>query len=306
MIPEVLTMNALKPTRIRRLICALMVAVMLATSFSTVPVLYAPTVSAASTKKIKLSETNLTLYNGEGYQLTVSGTKAAVKWSSSNKRVATVKDGFITTKSTGSSVIVAKVSGKKLKCKLTVKPLLSTNVTSLTLMEGGKKAIKITFFYSGNVKYELQNSSIATCQWGGSWDGDVTKLYVIARHPGVTNLILTNTASNDKVNIKIRVKSKEAALSPSQNDATVEEGKSMIMTVLAREYGDLSCSVADSSVVSADIRLAYSYDQFRLTLTGKSPGSTTVTVKNDSTGSKITIPVTVPGREIDSLTHIAE
>lgn len=73
-------------------------------------------------KKIKLSKTKATLTVGKTLQLRVKGTKAKVTWTSSKKSVARVsKKGKVIAKKPGNAKIIAKVSKKKLTCKLTVK-----------------------------------------------------------------------------------------------------------------------------------------------------------------------------------------
>lgn len=72
--------------------------------------------------KVKLSATSKTLEVGKSTTLKVTGTKKKVKWSSSNKKVATVtQKGKVTAKKVGTSTIKAKVSGKTYKCKVSVK-----------------------------------------------------------------------------------------------------------------------------------------------------------------------------------------
>ena len=76
-------------------------------------------VNAATTK---LSKSKLSLIIGQETKLKVQGTKANVKWSSSDKKIATVsKTGKVTAKGYGSTVITAKVGSKKYKCKIDVK-----------------------------------------------------------------------------------------------------------------------------------------------------------------------------------------
>ena len=71
---------------------------------------------------IKLNKKKVTLYVGKTTVLKVKGTKNKVKWSSSRKKVASVnKKGKVTAKRKGKTTIQAKVSGKTLKCKVTVK-----------------------------------------------------------------------------------------------------------------------------------------------------------------------------------------
>ena len=62
-----------------------------------------------------------TAYVGDSFKLKVTGTRKKPKWSSSNKKVATVnKKGIVRAKKAGKATITAKVNGKKLKCFLTV------------------------------------------------------------------------------------------------------------------------------------------------------------------------------------------
>ena len=80
----------------------------------------------ASTPKI--NKTKATIYIGETAKLKVIGTKAKVKWSSSNKKIATVnKKGVVKGLKVGSSTIIANVDNKKYKCKITVKKRELTN-----------------------------------------------------------------------------------------------------------------------------------------------------------------------------------
>lgn len=77
---------------------------------------------------IKLSKSSLNLYVGKSATLKVRGVKSRVKWSSSNKSVATVTSkGKVTAKKAGSTTIKAKVGKKTLKCKVTVKEKENTN-----------------------------------------------------------------------------------------------------------------------------------------------------------------------------------
>ena len=78
----------------------------------------APVVAKAA-KKIKLNKKKVNLVKGKTVKLKVKGTKKKVTWKSSKKKVATVNKRGKVTK--GTATITAKVAGKKLKCKVTVK-----------------------------------------------------------------------------------------------------------------------------------------------------------------------------------------
>lgn len=91
-----------------------------------IPFAGAENVQAA--QKVKLNYTKKTIYEGDSFQLKVKGTKKKVKWSTSNKKVATVSSkGVVKGKSGGSDrrtcKITAAVGGKKYSCKVTVRAL---------------------------------------------------------------------------------------------------------------------------------------------------------------------------------------
>ena len=73
----------------------------------------------------KISKSSISLEKGKSYDLSVTGTASAPKWSTSNKKVATIKKVSarkyrVTAKSSGTATIKAKVNGKTLKCKVSV------------------------------------------------------------------------------------------------------------------------------------------------------------------------------------------
>ena len=81
-----------------------------------------PTINVSAAKKVKLNKTKATIYVGKTVTLKLKNNKAKVKWSSSNKKVATVsKKGKVKGKKAGKATITAKVGKKKYKCKITVK-----------------------------------------------------------------------------------------------------------------------------------------------------------------------------------------
>lgn len=70
----------------------------------------------------KLNKKKVTIKKGKTVKLKVLNTKKRVKWSSTKKSVASVnKKGVVKGKKTGKATIIAKVKGKKYKCKVTVK-----------------------------------------------------------------------------------------------------------------------------------------------------------------------------------------
>lgn len=97
---------------------------------------------------VKLNATKKTMYVGEKTALKVTGTKSKVKWSTSNKKVATVtQKGKVTAKAEGSTTVKAKVGKKNLSCKITVKSKFSaseaTKNISCTLQDTGRGVVAI-------------------------------------------------------------------------------------------------------------------------------------------------------------------
>lgn len=72
--------------------------------------------------KPKLNKKKVTLKVGKAVKLKLKNAKGKIKWSSSNKSVATVsKKGKVKAKKAGSAKITAKSAGKKYICRVTVK-----------------------------------------------------------------------------------------------------------------------------------------------------------------------------------------
>lgn len=79
-----------------------------------------PAVSEAA--KVKINKKKVVLEEGGTVKLKITGTKKRVKWTSGNKKVATVNSkGKVKAKKEGKATIQAKVGKKKYSCKIIVK-----------------------------------------------------------------------------------------------------------------------------------------------------------------------------------------
>lgn len=125
---------------------------------------------AVKVTKVKLSKTSVVLKPKQSTTLkvTISPSKATNKslvWSSSNKKVATVKDGKITAKSVGTATITVKAndgSNKKATCKITVADI-KLNKTKATLKKGKSLSLKATVSgKSKKVTWKSSNTKIVT------------------------------------------------------------------------------------------------------------------------------------------------
>lgn len=96
---------------------------------------------------LKLNATDITITENITKKLKIFGTKAKVKWTSNNKRIATVStDGAVKGIKKGTTYINAKVGKKTLKCKVTVKEKeipLSNQKISYELKDTGKGVVAI-------------------------------------------------------------------------------------------------------------------------------------------------------------------
>lgn len=126
---------------------------------------------------VKINKNKVTLTVGKSISLKVKGTTKKAKWSSSKKSVATVgaKTGKVTAKKAGTATITAKISGKKYRCKVTVKPketekagsknnpLSAYDKYTFDYYEEGKKRGKISLqllsYISGDEAAELAKNN---------------------------------------------------------------------------------------------------------------------------------------------------
>ncbi len=154
-----------------------------------------PIIEVQAKAKVKLNVTKKTIDKGKTYTLKVSGTSKKVKWSSSNKSVATVSSkGKVTAKKAGTATISAKVDGKTLKCKITVKNPIKINATSKTLYKGNTYTLKVSGT-SKKVTWSSSNKSVATVSSKGK---------VTAKKAGTTTI--SAKVSGKTLKCKITVK----------------------------------------------------------------------------------------------------
>ncbi len=134
---------------------------------------------AAKAKSVKLNKKAATLKVGKKITLTakINPTKSTdtLKWSSSNKKVATVDQyGVVTAKKAGTATITVKTSsGKKATCKITV-PGVKLKKTSATVKVGKTTKIQIKSKTVKNDKvksYKSSDKTIATVDKKGKVKG---------------------------------------------------------------------------------------------------------------------------------------
>lgn len=116
------------------------------------------------TSDIKLSKTPLVLYKGQTQKLQIVGTASKnVKWTSSNKRVVTVKNGTVTAKKAGTDIVTAQIGKIRKTCKITVKnPTISLKPKSKTIKVGDRIQLEtVVHGKNKNVTWKSTKNAIA-------------------------------------------------------------------------------------------------------------------------------------------------
>lgn len=79
---------------------------------------------------------------------------------------------------------------------------------TLIHLTGGQIAVQVYFTTdaeSSNVIYEVADSSVAVCEWGSEWAGDVATLYVTPTGSGNTVITLSNDINDETIKIYVYV-----------------------------------------------------------------------------------------------------
>lgn len=234
---------------------------------------------------VKLSKTKAVVVKGKTIRLKATVTpKQSIKWSSENKKIATVnKNGKVTGKKGGTTKIIATAKdGTKATCKVTV-ATVKLNASSMPLQVGtSTKALKVA---SKTVKkdkvksWKSSDSSIASVSKSGK---------VTAKKTGKATLTVT-MKSGAKATCKVtvqneKVTTKKLTLSKKKATLTVKQSVKLGVKrnpISAKEKITWSSSNKKVATVSKSGKV-----------TAKKAGKATITAKT-SNGKKATCKITV-------------
>lgn len=128
---------------------------------------------------ISLNSKSVTIYNKISTRTTLSATVNGVKvsgnkvkWTTSDSKTATVKNGKVKAKKTGRVTITATANGKKAKCTVNVsKPSLEIKTKSIGVKKG--KTVKLKVYAKPNKKivYKSDDKTIASVSKNGQVEG---------------------------------------------------------------------------------------------------------------------------------------
>lgn len=153
---------------------------------------------------VKLNYKSITLEVGKSKTLSVSGTKSKVTWYTSKKSVATVSSkGKVTAKAPGTATIYAKVAGKRLSSRVTVKTPIKLSYNSITLNKGSTKTLKVTGT-SSKVTWTSSKTSVAAVNSSGK---------VTAKATGTATIYAS--VAGKKLSSKVTVKAPKVTQAPT-------------------------------------------------------------------------------------------
>jgi hypothetical protein len=143
-----------------------------------------------------LDKKKIVIQEGVIKRIKLKNASGKVKWSSTNKKIATVTSkGKIKGVHEGTAYIVAKYKNKKYKCKVTVKAnsnsVINPETTLITLQKGESCAILIHTDKGKDISYHTSNKGISLT-WG-TWIGNSIPITVTANWVGESSFYISDS-----------------------------------------------------------------------------------------------------------------
>lgn len=138
------------------------------------------TVNSSAYGYNEISNTSIILTKGESKKIKLLWSEdSTIKWFTSNKKVATVKNGKITAKEKGKATITAKVEDRNYKCKVTVEePYISKKNITISVGESFKLKMKGTNQYC---EWSSSKKNVAMISYGEVTGKKKGTAYIIAK-----------------------------------------------------------------------------------------------------------------------------
>ena len=226
--------------------------------------------------------------NGSAIKLTptIVGTGKSVKWTTSDKTVATVSGGRVTGKNTGTAIITATANGVSATCEVTViKDSLSISEEKVLLYTGETKQIRSNATRKEVVVWESSNDNVVTVDEKGKLTavGEGTATIRISLSNAAAGTVSRDTTDTCEVTVKdsrMEIYNEEISLKTKGTDKTC----TLSYQVTGRR-NTIRWTTSNSKVVSVSGGK----------LTAKSVGTATVTAT--ANGVSDTVEVTVSAYE---------
>jgi uncharacterized protein YjdB len=224
----------------------------------------------------------------------------SVAWSSSNTAIATVDaNGKVTGKSPGAVVITAKTAdgGKTDTATVTVKPIPVSGVSvapaSSTILVGGTQQLTATVSPAGAadkaVTWSSSNTAVATVDATGK---------VTGKTPGAVTITVKTADGGKTATAKVTVNAIPVAgvtVAPVSSTILVGGTQQLAATVLPPGAGNKAVGWSSSNTAVATV-------DANGKVTGKAPGTVTITVRTLDGGKSATATVTVKPVPVTSVT----
>ena len=226
--------------------------------------------------------------NGSAIKLTptIVGTGKSVKWTTSDKTVATVSGGRVTGKNTGTAIITAMANGVSATCEVTViKDSLSISEEKVLLYTGETKQIRSNATSKEVVVWESSNDNVVTVDEKGKLTavGEGTATIRISLSNAAAGTVSRDTTDTCEVTVKdsrMEIYNEEVSLKTKGTDKTC----TLSYQITGRK-NTIKWTTSNSKVVSVSGGK----------LTAKSVGTATVTAT--ANGVSDTVEVTVSAYE---------
>ncbi len=228
----------------------------------------------------KINTKNVKMTKGKTYTIKVKGASGKAKFTSSNKKIATVnsKTGKITAKKKGTAVIKVKVDGKSFKVNVKVETP-SLNASTITVNKGQSYKLKLNNT-SRKITWKSNNAAVATVNGKG---------VVTGKRKGEATI----TAKISDKTFSCKVKVGTQTVINCQDNITIGVGESQEYTLTAGDGFKYSSGKGfiDVSISPMFFRVG---DTLIMTIKGNAVGTDTITFTSDGGWTK-TITVTVTG-----------
>ena len=149
-----------------------------------------PSVNKQKDANARINITFGKICTGKTLILRISGNDSKVKWSTSNKKVATVSSkGIVTGKKSGKAVITATVGKRKLRCTVIVQPSMAVSTKSISVNKTGR--IAVTVNGSAAISVVIGNRKYIRARWERTKAGKLN-LVLTGKEKGNTYIKLVN------------------------------------------------------------------------------------------------------------------
>lgn len=213
-------------------------------------------------KPVSISATKKSITEGQSFDLSLKNAGSGAKWSTSNKKIATIKKVNntkykITAKKAGTVNIKVSYKGKTYTCKVTVsKKKNSTSTksrlscgTSLSLLEFSTKSISLSGDPTGSV-WSIENTSIAKLEKVSEG-----KYNLLTVKPGKTNLVVKQngetfkcaiTVESDRLGYVIMVNRKNVG---KESSIPINGSEKLSLSNIASTHGNPKWTTSNNSIV---------------------------------------------------------